>query len=381
MSSTGAGAWFFPLAPVETSVYDRLGDLEVRIDDVDWRRQRVETTGGFTRVSTTVELAGETPDGVAHVGRGEDVTYDAVDHDRLVAVLDDLPIRGTYTLRSLAAHLDALALFPEEPERAASRHYRRWAIESAALDLALRQAETSLGEALGRDYDPVRFVVSPNLTGGGDGPPTAEPVRALRAVHEDIGVKLDASPDWDDDLVDALAETGAVEVVDLKGHYEDADVATVPDPELYRRVREGFPAAVLEDPKLTPATQEALAGAEDRLSWDYPITDVASVGDLPVEPEVLNCKPSRFGTLEALFEFIAFCEAEGIRLYGGGQFELDVGRGQIQALASLCYPDGPNDVAPAVYNDSSFEGTPPGSPLSAPASEAGFGYDPASASD
>jgi hypothetical protein len=30
--------------------------------------------------------------------------------------------------------------------------------------------------------------------------------------------------------------------------------------------------------------------------------------------------------------------------------ELGVGRGQIQLLASLFHPDGPNDVAPGGYN-------------------------------
>ena len=41
---------------------------------------------------------------------------------------------------------------------------------------------------------------------------------------------------------------------------------------------------------------------------------------------------------------------EGIELYGGGQFELGVGRGQIQILAALFSADGPNDVAPGGYN-------------------------------
>ena len=46
---------------------------------------------------------------------------------------------------------------------------------------------------------------------------------------------------------------------------------------------------------------------------------------------------------------------------------------QIQAIASLYYPGGPNDVAPGVYTYLAFEGTLPGSALPAPAGEAGFG--------
>ena len=64
----------------------------------------------------------------------------------------------------------------------------------------------------------------------------------------------------------------------------------------------------------------------------------------------LNIKPSRFGPLSRLFECIDACLERGIELYGGGQFELGVGRGQIQEIASLFYPDTPNDVAPSVYN-------------------------------
>ena len=38
-------------------------------------------------------------------------------------------------------------------------------------------------------------------------------------------------------------------------------------------------------------------------------------------------------------------------MYGGGQYELGPGRLQIQRLASVFYPDGPNDVAPSAYNE------------------------------
>ena len=41
--------------------------------------------------------------------------------------------------------------------------YRRWAFESAALDLALRQAGASLADALGLRPAPSRFVVSTRL--------------------------------------------------------------------------------------------------------------------------------------------------------------------------------------------------------------------------
>jgi hypothetical protein len=50
-----------------------------------------------------------------------------------------------------------------------------------------------------------------------------------------------------------------------------------------------------------------------------------------------------------------------------------VGRAQIQELASLFYPDGPNDVAPGAYNDPDLPESLPTSPLSPPENPRGFG--------
>ena len=77
--------------------------------------------------------------------------------------------------------------------------------------------------------------------------------------------------------------------------------------------------------------------------------------------------------MESLFETLAYAEENGIQLYGGGQFELDVGREQIQALASLFYPEGPNDVAPGIYNDPDLPDELPTSPLD-PGEPVGLGF-------
>ena len=87
---------------------------------------------------------------------------------------------------------------------------------------------------------------------------------------------------------------------------------------------------------------------------------------------MVNVKPSRFGSLSSLFAGYSHCERTGIRMYGGGQFELGPGRGQIQLLASLYHPDGPNDVSPAGFH---VADPPPGlpvSPLRPAADERGF---------
>jgi hypothetical protein len=76
--------------------------------------------------------------------------------------------------------------------------YRRWAFESAALDLALRQNELGLGQALGRQELPVRFVVSTR----------AAPERWLEFAPG-LEFKLDAEKDWGRPLLRACASSTA----------------------------------------------------------------------------------------------------------------------------------------------------------------------------
>ena len=99
----------------------------------------------FERKSTVIHLRGAGEEGL-----GEDVTYDAVDHEILQAAGPALPLAGQLHGRLLLRAPGGLELFPEPPQREVSQRYRTWAYESAALDLALRQAGTTLHEALGR---------------------------------------------------------------------------------------------------------------------------------------------------------------------------------------------------------------------------------------
>jgi hypothetical protein len=345
--------------------FDAVADLPFSIESVDRTRRDRDTSSGFVRTTTTFHLSG-----AGATGRGEDVTYDTEDHDALADATFDLT--GEYTVASFSNYLDDIDLFPTKPpEREPSRHYRRWAVESAALDLALRQNDRSLADAVGRDPDPVRFVASMRL---GD-PPTTDRLDAVLDAYPETEFKLDPTPEWDDDLIDAVAATDAVRILDLKGLYEGTQVDADPDPELYGSLLAAFPEAVVEDPGLTPETRPLFDGEEGRVSWDYPITGVASVEDLPFEPAWLNVKPSRFGTIESLFETIEWAEERGVTLYGGGQFELRVGRDHIQLLASLFYPDGPNDVAPGGYNDPEVSSDLPTNPLAAPTNSTGLAWE------
>jgi hypothetical protein len=318
------------------SLWEEVAELEVKVDDYTLQRRESSTPSGWTRVTTTVVMQG---DGGA--GEGEDVTYDPEAHD---GVPDELMLAGTWSLDDFSRRLDD---FEELAEG-----YRRWAFESAALDLALRQNELGLGEALGRPERPVRFVVSTR----------AAPERWLEVAPE-LEFKLDAETDWDRDLMRRLRALGRVRVVDLKAYYRGTSVDLPPDLELYRAVVEELPDVIVEDAWLEDGLREALAGAEGRLSFDAPIHSLSDLDDLPLEPRWLNIKPSRFGTTRGLLETIEACEERGIRMYGGGQYELGPGRLHIQRLASVFYADGPNDVAPSAYNEGEPRAGLPPSPL------------------
>ncbi len=345
------------------ATFDRLSDLPVEIDSYELQGLEAQVSSAFTRLSTVIRLRGAGEEGV-----GEDVTYDALDH---IALRDAGPVHDLSGSRSLAEYselVDGLDLFPAEPVRETSRLYRRWAFESAALDLALRQAGISLAAAVGREPRPVNFVVSMRL---GD-PPSIEPLRRRLELYPTLRFKLDPTSDWSEDLIAELVDTGAVDSVDLKGLYSGSPVDQGADPVLYQRVATAFPDAWIEDPALTPETDKVLEPYRDRVTWDALIHSVADIENLPFPPRMVNIKPSRFGPLRELCAAYDYCEKHGIGAYGGGQFELGPGRGQIQYLASLFHPDTPNDVAPTGYNDPEPRAGLPESPLEPQPSRTGF---------
>ena len=316
------------------ALVDAVRGLELEVESFATERRETAVSTEFVRVTTTVVLGGG-----GEAGRGEDVTYQAEAHDVFPALRE----RGRMTLDEYSRRLEAYGL----------ADYRRWAFESAGLDLALRQNGLSLGAALGREYRPVRFVVSTRLE-----------IRPWLELYPELEFKLDPVSEWTEERMREIAATGRVRVLDLKGQYHGTPVDQPPDPLLYRAVVETFPDAIIEDAAMTDETREALRGAEGRLSWDAPIHSAADIEERA--PRHVNIKPSRFGTVARLLDAIDYSEANGIAMYGGGQFELGVGREQIQALASLFYPDSANDVAPGAYNEGQPRPGLPQSPLAAP---------------
>jgi hypothetical protein len=348
--------------------FDAIADLSLEIEACEFEGLGV-TLGEFERLTTIVKLRGGGEEGV-----GEDVVYDAVDHIAQQDHGEPEGIAFTGTFAEFSERLDGVDLFPAAaPERGdVSRDYRRWAFESAALDLALRQAGTNLAAALDREPRPVNFVSSMRLAGFEEGAASSiDPVLARLAVYPTLRFKLDPFNDWDDELIAALAATGAVDSLDLKGFYKGTPVDVVTDPELYAKLIDAFPDAWLEDPDVTEETRPLLDPVSERVTWDAPIHSIADIEAMPWSPpKTVNVKPSRFGPIRNLFAAYDYCEERGIGAYGGGQTELGQGRGQIQYLASIFHPDTPNDVAPGGYNDPA-QATEPGLPSSplAPAIE------------
>lgn len=352
------------------SAFDAIADLEITVDSYELENNDREYSPEFTRGSTIIHMRGGGEEGI-----GEDVIYDVLDHiaHRDAGAVHDLS--GPKSLGEMCELLGELDLFPGAPPvRDPSRHYRRWGYESAALDLALRQAGKQLGEVVGRELQALNFVCSTRLTVFGEEPrrSSTDAIRRRLEKYPMLRFKLDPENDWDEDLIAEIREIAGVDILDLKGLYRGTPVDVETDPVLYRAVAEAFPEAYLEDPDLNDETRSVLEPHMDRVTWDAPLHSVADIRSLEHKPHAINSKPSRFGSLQELMSVYEFCEREGIKVYGGGQGELGVGRQQIQYLASLFHPGTPNDVAPSGYNDPSVPDGLATSPMEPKPAEAGF---------
>src|SRR5829696_94337 len=317
------------------SLWPRLAGLPLAVESYELEALSSVMAGGMVRTTIQIRLHGAGEEGL-----GEDISSMPDDPDALAKAPASLPLAGEWTLEGFCDHLATLDQWPAPPDWEPARLYRNWAYESAALDLALRQAGRPLHEVLGREPRPLTFV---NSLGLGD-PPSTDTIHRRLARYPDVHFKLDAAAAWTLAVCEDLAATGAVDVVDFKGHYgmEVEDPAALAA--MYVHVIASFPDALLEDPHDRPEIAELIAPHAGRVSYDAPIHSVEDLAPTPISPRTVNVKPCRTGGLRALLALYAHCEAEGIAMYGGGMGENGVGRGQIQGLAPLFHPDGPNDV-------------------------------------
>jgi hypothetical protein len=335
-------------------LWSKIAELPLVVEACEYERLYAILAYESERITTHVRLSGAGTDGL-----GEDVSVHHEDGNSLHEARPALPLAGEWTLAGFCDHVATLELWPEPPEWDGLLRCRTWAFESAALDLALRQAGRSLHGVLGLAPQPVRFVNSLGL--GKE--PSIEPLQRRLARSPGVRFKLDAEATWAPALVNEVAATGAVDTIDFKGQYD----LEVEDPEalsaLYDHVLDAFPDAYLEDPHDLPEIAPRLGDHLERVSYDAPIRSAEDIGATPLAARAVNVKPSRIGSLRRLFEVYARCARESRPMYGGGMGELGVGRGQIELLAALFHADAPNDVAPSAYNEDDPADVLPASPL------------------
>jgi O-succinylbenzoate synthase len=206
-------------------------------------------------------------------------------------------------------------------------------------------------------------------------PPDTSKVHDWLAARPATTFKLDSNNEWTPDIMRELAATGAVRVVDIKGHYSGDWLDNTPVPEVYAGIAQLLPDVIIEDPKLTDQTTPALGEAGlARIAYDAPIHSLDDLLACDPRPARVNIKPTRFGAISSLLETIEWCETQGIPMYGGGQFELAWGRTQVQTIAAIFYPDAANDVAPSVFHSAKpGDAGMPDSPLTIPNRD-GFGF-------
>lgn len=349
--------------PHEPIDIERILGLPLHVTGLELQPLQLATSAGWTRHTTVVRLLG--PD---HEGVGEDITYETDEQTAFQGAAASFALDGEWTLGGFSALLDRQPLFATPSSQGTNWLFRRWAFESAGLDLALQQGGTNLAEFLGRTPQPVQYVVSTGL----GRPPGVAGLEAIRDMYPGMRFKVDFAESWTQATVAALAALDAVDTVDLKAHYRGSFQGPPPDARMYAAIAEGLPGAWLEDPAWSGPAWDVLGPHRERVTWDAVLHSFADLVQLPVAPRCVNIKPSRFGCLGELLRVYAYCENAGIAMYGGGQFELGPGRGQLQVLASLFHPSAGNDVAPSRFNESELSSDLPPSPLAPRLGATGF---------
>src|SRR5690242_15803199 len=117
------------------SLWPRLAELPLVVEACEYDRLHAVLAYDFERITTHVRLTGAGAEGL-----GEDVSVFKEDGTTLHEARPELPLEGEWTLAGFCENVGTLKLFAEPPEWEGALRFRRWAFESAALDLALRQA-------------------------------------------------------------------------------------------------------------------------------------------------------------------------------------------------------------------------------------------------
>lgn len=318
---------------------ERLGALPVEVTAIEVRIGAVELPDypGGPRPSSVVRVSGQ-----GHNGFGENVAFTAEEHHefasrcRCLSALVDVkrrrpPATVQETMQEIMREAWAATGEPvpqgearavERPSARALPHERA-ALEAALIDLALRQAGSSLAQLTGLEEVPLRSVISFAAC--------ADPVAVIR-LHLAAGYqgefKIDVDPSWDQATRDALARQGGVAILDFKQRGTSADAAALSGL---------FAATIFEDPP--PGT------VHERVSRDIPLGNAGAVATAVAAGEAVNLKAPRMGGPLELLRGLDLAVSAHAAAYFGGMFEVGVGRAQARQLAALFCGDAPNDLA------------------------------------
>lgn len=323
-----------------------LVELPIEIDGFETDIGFVDVAGyydGQPRPTGVVRLRGR-----EYAGEGENVDWYLEDQRAFAEACSGCIRIGRTTVGDLSGGLVGL----DSP-------YHRAAVEAAAIDLALRQAGTSMVRLSGRPSHPIHFCWSLGVDAYDRyGQPLAAIERLLDSAPE-ARLKIDVPAErWPDDVWRRLAERGRVVVLDFKRSGSVSAVA---------QAHESLPNAWIEDPPV----DALLDGSPwvDRIALDGYVTCEADLRTHPSVTAAVNIKAPRMGgTLEVL-RCIEACHRSGWHAYFGGMFEVGPGRRQARILASLFAASAWNDLAPLRSRDDEAYAD---SPAAITAPESGF---------
>ncbi len=286
------------------ATYDRVRDLPLKVESYRLEGLEIQASHDFSRRTTVIRL-----EGGGHEGLGEDVTYSGEDHAALQEAGPVLPLAGTHTLDGFSRLLDSLELFPSGASRQVFQDYRRWAYESAALDLALRQADLGLGEALGREAQPVTFVVSLRI----EQPPRPDPVPLLLERYPGLRFKLDPTDGVGRGARGGARRDGRRRHRRPEGRLQGDARRPGRRPRSLPHGRGGLPRRLDRGPRperarRIPCSRPTATGSPGtRRSTRSPTSRPS-----PSRRRRLNFKPSRFGSVGRLLDGYDHCAEQGI---------------------------------------------------------------------
>lgn len=321
---------------------EEIESLKLKITACDHTANYQKIIDGSVHRTSTINIYGD-----GKTGYGEDVTFLPQYHDDLEGVCRRVVANDHLTLGEFVKSIRELEIFGVKPNDHESVCCRRWAFESAALNLALKQNSKSIGDFTNIQWVNPSYVVSLRV----QSPKEIDRIKSILDILPSQKFKVDATSSWSDQMVYELASLNCISIVDLKGHYLNTPLEQSADMNLYHQVFEGLSDSYVEDPLICSETESLINFHRNRVTWDAPIFSSFDLDRMPVPGVGVNIKPSRCGGLRELIDLYDYCRKSARFTYFGGQYEVSIGREQNQYLAGLLCPNNFNDIAPTYFND------------------------------